>query len=168
MNPEECYAVLGLDPTAPMARVREAYKKLALKHHPDLAGDSPEILRAFSRISTAYRTLRSLAPADAFAPGQTPFEACASCSNVEDLFDALDGSRRCAACLLDQRRKRLTGPALTTARCLGAILLQLVAIVFLIDAIRDGDNVSAFVGLAVLLAALIVLTRDVLRSTIIR
>lgn len=47
------YQVLGLLPNATKDDIRKAYKKLALKHHPDKGG-SPE---EFKRITDAYETL---------------------------------------------------------------------------------------------------------------
>lgn len=47
MNP---YSVLGIKPGASKDEVRKAYRKLAMKHHPDRGGDVLE----FQKIQTAY------------------------------------------------------------------------------------------------------------------
>jgi hypothetical protein len=47
------FATLHLLPTAPMEVVRAAYKALAMKHHPDLGGDT----QAMQRLNQAYREL---------------------------------------------------------------------------------------------------------------
>jgi hypothetical protein len=59
--PVDYYKVLEVAPTATQAQVREAYKKAALKHHPDrVPSDSPERparTKKFQQINDAYYTL---------------------------------------------------------------------------------------------------------------
>ena len=45
------YAVLGLPKGAPVREVKQAYRRLALLHHPDRPGGSA---RAFERLERAY------------------------------------------------------------------------------------------------------------------
>jgi curved DNA-binding protein len=47
------YQTLGLDPSADTDTIKKAYKKLAMKHHPDRGGDT----KLFQSISQAYDTL---------------------------------------------------------------------------------------------------------------
>lgn len=47
------YKVLGLDESATESEIKKAYKKLAIKYHPDKGGD-PE---KFNKISEAYQVL---------------------------------------------------------------------------------------------------------------
>jgi curved DNA-binding protein CbpA len=54
--------VLGLEPGADAASVRQAYRRLAAEHHPDRhPGASAEELRAlvqtFTRLTAAYQTV---------------------------------------------------------------------------------------------------------------
>lgn len=49
----ECYAVLGLEPTASQPEIKRRYRELALRHHPDQGGD-PELFR---RVQEAARLL---------------------------------------------------------------------------------------------------------------
>ena len=58
MAPEEVdnkklYEVLGVDQKATQNEVRKAFKKLAIKHHPDRGGDSEK----FKEINAAYEVL---------------------------------------------------------------------------------------------------------------
>ena len=52
---ESHYSVLGVDETASLVDIRRAYRRLALRYHPDKAG--PASKPAFIRISVAYRVL---------------------------------------------------------------------------------------------------------------
>lgn len=59
---EAAYRVLGLEPGADAASVRQAYRRLAAEHHPDRhPGASVEELRAlvqrFTRLTAAYQTV---------------------------------------------------------------------------------------------------------------
>jgi hypothetical protein len=47
------FAALHLLPSAPMEVVRAAYKALAMKHHPDLGGDT----QAMQRLNQAYKQI---------------------------------------------------------------------------------------------------------------
>ena len=48
------YSVLGLKPDASDEEVKRAYKALAKKYHPDVAGNSPEAARKMQEINAAY------------------------------------------------------------------------------------------------------------------
>ena len=48
------YSVLGLRPDASDEEVKKAYKALAKKYHPDVAGNSPEAARKMQEINAAY------------------------------------------------------------------------------------------------------------------
>jgi hypothetical protein len=54
MNP---YAVLGVDPTATDAEIREAYLRRSKELHPDLSG--PDGTRAMQELNAAYEQLRT-------------------------------------------------------------------------------------------------------------
>jgi len=61
MAQTDYYKVLDIDPKATQQQVRDAYKKAALKHHPDrVPADSPERAartKRFQQINDAYYTL---------------------------------------------------------------------------------------------------------------
>lgn len=48
---EPWYTVLGVEPDAPASFIRNAYRDLVKKHHPDIGGDPKE----FERIQNAYK-----------------------------------------------------------------------------------------------------------------
>ena len=55
MKLEEALSVLGLSEGASEADAKRAYRKLALKWHPDKNGGDPAATKRFQQISTAYR-----------------------------------------------------------------------------------------------------------------
>ncbi len=54
MTPHE---ILGVAPDADAAAIKSAYRKLAMKYHPDRNGDSPESLEKFREVQEAYDML---------------------------------------------------------------------------------------------------------------
>ena len=53
MDSQNYYTLLGIDTNASNEDIRKAYKKLAIKHHPDKGGD----IEKFREIGNAYETL---------------------------------------------------------------------------------------------------------------
>ncbi|GAA5933625.1 hypothetical protein JCM10213_008550 [Rhodosporidiobolus nylandii] len=51
------YALLGVDRNADEAKIKSAYKKAALKHHPDRNAGSEEAAKKFKEVSEAYEVL---------------------------------------------------------------------------------------------------------------
>jgi len=66
----DCLAVLALGPGAGEEDIRLAYRRLAMRHHPDSSGD-PGTARQFARVVRAYKLLTASgaepAPASALA-----------------------------------------------------------------------------------------------------
>ena len=63
------WEVLGVDPEASPAEVKKAWRKLALKHHPDQNPDDPEAEARFKEIQSAYDTLTNGAGVPVAGPG---------------------------------------------------------------------------------------------------
>lgn len=80
---EDYYSVLGVSRTATEEEIQKAYRKLARKHHPDLADDKEKAKSRFQKIQHAYDVLSDpqkrqlydqLGPAFEQAGGQNPFQ----------------------------------------------------------------------------------------------
>ncbi|KAJ5508894.1 hypothetical protein N7527_011037 [Penicillium freii] len=54
----DAYAILGVERDAKLSDINIAYKRLALKLHPDKAGNSPATIDRFRKIQNAVETLR--------------------------------------------------------------------------------------------------------------
>ena len=70
----DLYKVLGVTRAATLAEIKSAYRSLALKYHPDVAGNDPEKKAKFQQISSAYNTLSNEATRRTFdqAGGSSP------------------------------------------------------------------------------------------------
>lgn len=55
--PRDYYEVLGVARDAPADEIKKAYRKLALKNHPDRNPDNPEAIEAFKEASEAFDVL---------------------------------------------------------------------------------------------------------------
>lgn len=62
MKPRSNYEILGLPSTASKEEVKKAYRKLALKYHPDQNQDNPKAAAIFREISDAYEAIMEEAP----------------------------------------------------------------------------------------------------------
>lgn len=87
------YSTLGLNRGASAEEIKKAYKKMAMKHHPDRGGDE----KKFKEIEEAYRTLSDPQKKQMFDMGVdpnrgqqfgqgSPFEFHFGTGNMEDLF----------------------------------------------------------------------------------
>ncbi|MFP4425254.1 MAG: HEAT repeat domain-containing protein [Spirochaetaceae bacterium] len=94
----KAYTILGLPKGAPLSEVRLAYRRLALRYHPDRPGGS---VRAFERIERAYSDLRAATEEQSAVPDPESRE-CVSLTEMQRLGTLLressDPSVRLFAC----------------------------------------------------------------------
>ena len=63
-GPGDAYAVLGVDRTADDEAIARAYRRLARRHHPDLAGEAAT--RRMMRINAAFDAIRTARAREAY------------------------------------------------------------------------------------------------------
>ena len=51
------YDILGIETSATESEIKSAFRKLARKWHPDVAGNSPDVVKRFKEINEAYEVL---------------------------------------------------------------------------------------------------------------
>lgn len=57
MSNKDFYKILGVSVTATDSEIKTAYRRLARKYHPDVAGNTPDSIQKFKEITEAYETL---------------------------------------------------------------------------------------------------------------
>lgn len=57
MSKRDCYEVLGIDKSATEIEIKKAYKKLAMKYHPDRNPDNPVAQEKFREVKSSYEIL---------------------------------------------------------------------------------------------------------------
>ena len=57
MTTAEAYAIIGVKKSASEAEIKSAYKKLALRTHPDKNPNDPDASKNFLRVSEAYKRI---------------------------------------------------------------------------------------------------------------
>lgn len=76
------YETLGVSKDASLEDIEKAYRKLALKYHPDVNLGDTSVLEKFKQIADAYEVLRD-------ADKRSQYDAQFSVPNVNDLFKSL-------------------------------------------------------------------------------
>jgi hypothetical protein len=74
MNPsnQDPYIILGLSSAATGKQIKNAYRRLAMRFHPDKNQDDPEAEKKFKEIQWAYETLRKHKRLQPVPPGDDP------------------------------------------------------------------------------------------------
>ena len=118
------YEVLGVDKTATEAEIKKAYRKLALKYHPDVCPDKSEGEDKFKEITEAYETLSNPSKRATYdrlgqsgfqqgaqqgAPG-AGFSDFGGFGNFSDIFETFFGGGFGESPFRTQTRARPSGP----------------------------------------------------------
>ncbi len=82
---EDPYEVLGVSKKATQAQVRRAYRRLAMKWHPDRNPDDPQAAERFKQIQWAYQSITQEASAVVGEAGGTS-ESWAQAVDVDHPF----------------------------------------------------------------------------------
>lgn len=91
------YSILGVERSASADDIKRAYRKLAMKHHPDRGGDAEQ----FKKISEAYETLNDPQKKsqydnqnnNPFSRQANSFEFNFNSDNIDDVFSQFFGTR---------------------------------------------------------------------------
>ncbi|HEX7515620.1 MAG TPA: DnaJ domain-containing protein, partial [archaeon] len=114
------YEVLGVDKTATEAEIKKAYRKLALKYHPDVCADKSEAEDKFKEITEAYETLSNPSKRSTYdrvgqagfgqASSGAGFSDYAGFGDVSDIFETFFGGGFGTSPFGTQTRTRPSGP----------------------------------------------------------
>ncbi len=100
MSKRDYYDVLGVSRSADEAELKKAYRKLAMKYHPDRNSDDPEAEQRFKDVNEAYEVLKDRDKRatydrfghEAFAHGQGPHPGGGfGAGGFADIFDEMFG-----------------------------------------------------------------------------
>jgi len=114
------YEVLGVGKTATEAEIKKAYRKLALKYHPDVSPDKSEAEEKFKEITEAYEVLSNPSKRATYDRlGQSGFQQGASGAgfsdfggfgSFSDIFETFFGGGFGESPFRTQTRTRPSGP----------------------------------------------------------
>lgn len=107
------YDILGVDPSATEAQLKTAYKKGALKHHPDKNAANPEAAEKFKDLSKAYEVLSDPQKRQLYDQyGEEGLEqgGAGGGMNAEDLFAQFFGGGSAFGGMFGGGGMRETGP----------------------------------------------------------
>ena len=57
MSAKDYYRILGIEPTASVKEIKNAYRELAFKYHPDRNQDNPDAVNQMKAVNEAYAVL---------------------------------------------------------------------------------------------------------------
>ena len=95
MSQEDYYRVLGLDKNASQTQIKEAYRQLAFKHHPDRNRENPAAADKMKKINEAYAVLSNPAKKGEYDDLRTQFGSSAHTHfrnhySEQDIFSGSD------------------------------------------------------------------------------
>lgn len=97
------FEVLGISPEATLAQARSAYRRLALKHHPDRNPGDRRAARRFAKIALAYRQIKLMGTTrPAAVPRSGPRPDRYECHRCGDSFPFPETCSRCGVPLHDR------------------------------------------------------------------
>jgi DnaJ-class molecular chaperone len=89
---ENCYDILGLNEKASQEEIKQAYRKLSLKYHPDKNPGNTEAIGKFQKISEAYENISSVEKRREYdAMKNNPFHGSEMSMNFDEIFSNIFG-----------------------------------------------------------------------------
>ena len=156
MSSRDCMALLGLRGPVVVEDVKHAYRRLALRMHPDKHRGDEDARRRFVLVSNAYRQL--MRSARAVHQGRSVGE-CSACGEFGEVLVGLNGRPRCPRCIFRPEGGHLLPmPPLVVVNCIGTIAL-LAATVYLLGGamLAESDKTAGRYAIGALAAGLLAL-----------
>ncbi len=162
MRFEDCHRLLGVLPGATEREIHRAYKRLAMRLHPDHTGNDPVARRRFCEVTEAYTRLSDAIRAG--IPTRDP-PTCGACGRQVQLYRGIYQQSYCADCLLNQRRRFLPAPPPVIVRCIAAMTLVISAGYCTWYAWAFNEFVYGLFAIGLALSALVMLSINVLTAS---
>lgn len=154
MSARDCMTLLGLHGPVAVDDLKQAYRRLALRMHPDKHRGDDDARRRFVLVSTAYRTL--MRSARAVHQGRSVGE-CSACGEFGEVLVGLNGRPRCPRCIFRPEGSHLLPmPPLVIVKCIGSIGLLAAAVYLLGGAVCvESDEIAGRYALGALATGLL-------------
>ena len=155
MKLSECMHILKLGESASINEIKQAYRYLVQKNHPDKHNNHQKAHKEFIKISTAYRTLMQATRA---VESGKKVGVCCQCRHFGEVRDGRDGLPRCDKCLLSPGGGRLLPlPVIVVAKCISTLVLIAITTYLIVLAVGTKNISYAVAAFITGLAALAVL-----------
>ena len=93
LNSDNYYKILGINKTANEKTIKKAYRKLAVKYHPDKNKNDPKAAEVFKKINQAYSILSNKEKRDQYDTfGETSDRTSLSQEQAQQMFSSFFGS----------------------------------------------------------------------------